>query len=75
MRRFPLNESAFFDEFLPQDSFKPSPLLQVILRPFCQEDIRMIPDRPLVLYSTTPQGARIPQYALTFVTYEEASHA
>lgn len=40
-----------------------------------QEDIQMIPDRPLILYSTTPQGARIPQYALTFVTYEEASHA
>lgn len=40
-----------------------------------QRDIQMIPDTPLVLYSTTPQGARIPQYALTFVTYEEASHA
>lgn len=40
-----------------------------------QEDIQMVPDRPLILYSTTPQGARIPQYALTFVTYEEASHA
>ncbi len=40
-----------------------------------QEDIQLIPDRPLILYSTTPQGARIPQYALTFVTYEEASHA
>lgn len=40
-----------------------------------QEDIRMVPDRPLILYSTTPQGARIPQYALTFVTYEEATYA
>lgn len=62
------------------DSPIPSAELQFEYRPgVCfllgQEDIRMIPDRPLVLYSTTPQGARIPQYALTFVTYEEASHA
>ena len=62
------------------DSPVPAAELQFEYRPgICfllgQKDIQMIPDRPLILYSTTPQGARIPQYALTFVTYEEASNA
>ena len=40
-----------------------------------QEKIPMEPDTPLILYSRNAQGTRIPQYALTFVTYEEDRHA
>lgn len=40
-----------------------------------QEKIDMEPDTPLILYSRNAQGTRIPQYALTFVTYEEDRNA